>query len=100
MRVAFILLLILVGSITISGIGQSFAEKGEIPDWVKTTLALWSDGEITNDDFELASSIAARFSQGREAEQVTVKIKQLNGEEHLITVSPMPPSEIQKNWYV
>jgi len=50
-REAFILLLILVGSITISGIGQSFAEKGEIPDWVKTTLSLWSNGEITNEEF-------------------------------------------------
>ena len=50
-RVAFLILLVLVGSITISGISQSFAEKGEIPDWVKTTLALWSNGEITNEEF-------------------------------------------------
>ncbi len=50
-RVAFLLILILVGIITISGISQSFAEKGEIPDWVKTTLSLWTVGEITNDEF-------------------------------------------------
>jgi len=50
-RVVFLVLLILVGSVTISGISQSFAEKGEIPDWVKTTLALWSNGEITNEEF-------------------------------------------------
>ena len=43
--------MVLVGIITISGISQSFAEKGEIPDWVKTTLTLWSDGEITNEEF-------------------------------------------------
>ncbi len=51
MRVAFLLILILVGIITVSGISQSFAEKGEIPDWVKTTLSLWTVGEITNDEF-------------------------------------------------
>ena len=51
MRVAFLIILVLVGIITISGISQSFAEKGEIPDWVKTTLTLWSDGEITNEEF-------------------------------------------------
>ncbi len=50
-RFALLFLLILVGSITISGISQSFAEKGEIPDWVKTTLSLWSNGEITNEEF-------------------------------------------------
>ena len=33
-------IIVLVGIITISGISQSFAEKGKIPDWVKTTLSL------------------------------------------------------------
>ena len=42
MRVAFIVLFILIGVVTISEISQSFAEKGEVPNWVKTTLALWS----------------------------------------------------------
>jgi len=50
-HVALLVLLILVGSITISGISQSFAEKGEIPNWVKTTLTLWSNDEITNEEF-------------------------------------------------
>ncbi len=51
MRVAFIVLFILIGVVTISEISQSFAEKGEVPNWVKTTLALWSNGEITNEEF-------------------------------------------------
>jgi len=50
-HIAYLLLVVLVGSITISGISQSFAEKEEIPDWVKTTLTLWSNGEITNEEF-------------------------------------------------
>ena len=51
MRVAFIVLFILIGVVTISEISQSFAEKGEVPNWIKTTLALWSNGEITNEEF-------------------------------------------------
>ena len=58
------------------------------------------DGEIKDSDYELASRIAARFSQGRDAEQVTVKIKQQNGEEKTLTVTPIPPSEIKQEWYV
>jgi len=50
-HVAFLLIIILVGFITVSGINQSFAEKGEIPDWVKSTLTLWTNGEIENDEF-------------------------------------------------
>jgi len=49
-RVALVVLLFLVGSISIFGINQSFAEK-EVPDWVKTTLELWSNGEISNEEF-------------------------------------------------
>ena len=51
MNIVILLLVVLVSSIAISGITQSFAEKGEIPDWVKTTLSLWTVGEITNDEF-------------------------------------------------
>ncbi|MCH7560461.1 MAG: matrixin family metalloprotease [Thaumarchaeota archaeon] len=51
MRVAFIVLFILIGVVTISEISQSFAEKDEVPNWIKTTLALWSNGEITNEEF-------------------------------------------------
>lgn len=58
------------------------------------------DGEINDSDFELASRIVARYSQGREADQVTVKIKQQNGTEKLLTIPPMPASEIKQEWYV
>lgn len=51
MQAVAILLLVLVGTIPLAGINQSFAEKIEIPDWVKSTLVLWSDGEITNEEF-------------------------------------------------
>lgn len=58
------------------------------------------DGETSDSDLELASRIAARFSQGREAERVTVKIKKQNGDEKILTILPMPASEIKQEWYV
>ena len=50
-QVTFVVLLFFIVTIPVSGITQSFADKGEIPDWVKTTLALWANGEITNEEF-------------------------------------------------
>ena len=53
-RIASIVLLILVGSIPLNGLNNSFAQEVEIPDWVKNTLVLWSDGDITNEEFVTA----------------------------------------------
>ena len=50
-QITFVVLLILIGTIPVSGLSQSFADKGKIPDWVKTTLTLWTNGEITNEEF-------------------------------------------------
>ena len=43
--------MIIIGTIPVSGISQSFTDKGEIIDWVKTTLVIWTNGEITNEEF-------------------------------------------------
>ncbi|QDI88223.1 matrixin family metalloprotease [Candidatus Nitrosopumilus sp. SW] len=51
MQVALLGLLILVGSIPISGINFADAQTDEIPEWVKRTLELWSNGEISNEEF-------------------------------------------------
>ena len=58
------------------------------------------DGELSDEDFHHASRIAARFSQGRNAESVTVKITRKNGDEKLIEIPPMPVSEIKQEWYI
>ena len=58
------------------------------------------DGELSDEDAIQAARIAARFSQGREEESVTVKVTRLNGEESMLDIAPMPPSEIKKEWYV
>ena len=58
------------------------------------------DGELSEEDANQAARIAARFSQGREAEKVSVKLTRLNGEESMLDIVPMPASEIKKEWYV
>ncbi len=58
------------------------------------------DGELSDEDLSFASRIAARFSQGRDAENVTVKVTRKNGEEKTIDIKPMPVSEIQQEWYI
>jgi len=58
------------------------------------------DGELSEDDLQFASRIAARFSQGRDADTVTVKTTSKDGVEKLFDIKPMPPSEIQQDWYI
>jgi tRNA U34 2-thiouridine synthase MnmA/TrmU len=58
------------------------------------------DGEASDEELKYAARIVARFSQGRDAEKVTVKITRLGGDEKILDVPPMPPSEIKQEWYV
>lgn len=58
------------------------------------------DGELSDEDFRFASRIAARFSQGRDAESVTVKVTRKNGEEQMLDILPMPASEVKQEWYI
>jgi hypothetical protein len=58
------------------------------------------DGEPGADDIELAARLTARFSQGRDAERVTVVVKRLDGVTHTLDVIPMPSEEIPGDWYV
>jgi tRNA U34 2-thiouridine synthase MnmA/TrmU len=58
------------------------------------------DGELTDEDFKYASRIAARFSQGRQAERVTVKVTDKGGNEQTFDIPPMPASEIKQEWYI
>ncbi len=58
------------------------------------------DGDATEKDLELAASIVARFSQGRDNDKVTVQIKQPRGEAHELEVTPLTSDEVKKEWYV
>jgi tRNA-specific 2-thiouridylase len=58
------------------------------------------DGELSEDDFLFAARIAARFSQGRDADKVTAKIMRSNGDTQIVEITPLPSSEIKDEWYV
>ncbi|KAA3628799.1 MAG: tRNA (5-methylaminomethyl-2-thiouridylate)-methyltransferase [Proteobacteria bacterium] len=58
------------------------------------------DGEPSDDDLLLAAQLTARFSQGREAESVSVAVTPLGGERRTISVKPLLQEEIPPEWYV
>jgi tRNA U34 2-thiouridine synthase MnmA/TrmU len=58
------------------------------------------DGEILPDDIELAARLTARFSQGRDAEQVTLEVNRPGGTSQTIEVAPLPVSQIPADWYI
>lgn len=58
------------------------------------------DGNLTDSDVELAARIAARFGQGRDAEEVEMSVTYPDGKNTVLKVRPMPAEEIDQNWYV
>ena len=58
------------------------------------------DGEIDDSDLELAARVAARFSQGRDAERVEVELTTADGATRRLEVTPMPAEQIPQEWYV
>lgn len=59
------------------------------------------DGEFESEEEALwAASIVARFSQGREAEEVTMTWQAPKGVGKLLKVKPMPADDIPKEWHV
>jgi len=58
------------------------------------------DGEVDADDITLAARICARYSQGREAEQVEISVTWLDGREEQLRVTPLAPHEIETTWHI
>ena len=58
------------------------------------------DGEAGADDIELAARLTARFSQGRDAQHVTVSVNRPAGETESLEVVHIPSEEIPEAWYV
>ena len=56
------------------------------------------DGELSEDDLMLSAQIAARYSQGRDAEQVDFDYINTNGDVRQFSVKPMHPDDIDKAW--
>ena len=58
------------------------------------------DGQIPDEDVEMAARLIARFGSSRNADRVMVQFTDLEGNERMLTVSPMKPAEIPQPWYV
>jgi len=57
-------------------------------------------GEPDGDDLEVAARITARYGQGRDADRVSVKVREAGGSERTLDVAPMPRQEIPAQWHV
>lgn len=58
------------------------------------------DGEVGDEDVELAARLTARFGKGRDAEQVAVAVTDRGGETRTVRVTPLPADEIPSSWYL
>jgi len=58
------------------------------------------DGEVSPDDIELAARLTARFSQGRDADRVTIEVNGKGAATHSLDVVPLPTDEIPAGWYI
>ena len=48
----------------------------------------------------LAARLVARYSQGREADSVSLEIKRPDGSGEVVTVIPLPVEELSSSWHV
>ena len=58
------------------------------------------DGDISEADVETAARVAARFSQGRDAEAVEVEVNYTDGHQRILQVTPLPMDGIPGEWYL
>ena len=58
------------------------------------------DGVVDDSEIELSARLLARYSQGRESQEVELEFSQRDGKIRTIKVSPMKPHEIPKEWYI
>jgi len=58
------------------------------------------DGTADDSDVELAAQLTARFSQGRDAGQVTVQVTDSGGASHSLQVAPFAAADIPAEWYL
>ena len=58
------------------------------------------DGELRREDAPLAARIVARYSQGRDAGTVTVRLNHLGAPAEELQVAPLPPQDLPAAWHV
>jgi len=58
------------------------------------------DGEVSDEDIELAARLVARYSQGKQADRVELTVTRLDGSQHQLSVQPLGADEIPQEWYI
>jgi len=59
------------------------------------------DGEFKSDEeFHQALALIARYSQGKNATEVTLSVRQIDGTEQEHRIAPIPEADIKKEWLV
>lgn len=58
------------------------------------------DGDLTSNDVEIAARVAARYGQGRDADEVEMSVNYPDGNQNIVKVKPMQADEIPEAWYV
>lgn len=58
------------------------------------------DGDVTEQDITLAARVVARYSQGRNSDQVVVEFTDREGHCRELSVTPLKPHEIPKGWLI
>ena len=58
------------------------------------------DGTADDADIDLAARIVGRYSQGRDTQAFTVRVRLPDGTEHILEVTPMAEQNIPEGWYV
>ncbi len=61
-------------------------------------LALVEGGPLTAEQLELACAITARFSKGRDADSVELRVSDCGRDEQLQAVKPLAASEVSDDW--
>jgi len=56
------------------------------------------DGDTNEQDLQLAARLVARYSQGRDADRVTLEIRDSGGNSRELTVKPLAPHDIPPGW--
>ena len=81
----------------LSGYRRRFVHLNTVSHTGPLTLI---DGEPTDADLVLAARIAARYSQGRAAAQVSVNIQHPSGVSKELEVAPLLPTELEPAWHI
>lgn len=63
-------------------------------------ITLIEGDDLTSEELTLAARITARYSKGRNEDEVEVRLVERNTEARLMTVAPLAADEIPKAWYL